>query len=89
MQPIKSADTALVVAIDSGFVNVNFLIIKKPAKINSPVSGFYAMIYPRATMLKTSAKRATVSQRPTTVMYCEKPLPVSARASAPAAPALP
>ena len=29
-------------------------------------------------MLKTSAKRATVSQRPTTVMYCEKPLPVSA-----------
>ena len=30
-------------------------------------NGFY--FYPRATMLKTSAKRATVSQRPTTVMY--------------------
>ena len=40
-------------------------------------------------MLNTSANRATVSQRPTTVMYWEKPLPVSANASAPAAPALP
>ena len=27
------------------------------------------MCYPSATMLNTSAKRATVSQRPTTVMY--------------------
>jgi len=45
--------------------------------------------YPNATMLKTSANNATVSQRPTTVMYCEKPFPVSAKASAPAAPALP
>ena len=44
---------------------------------------------PKATMLKTRANRATVSQRPTTVIYWEKPLPVSAKASAPAAPALP
>ena len=40
-------------------------------------------------MLKTSTKRATVSQRPTTVIYCEKPFPLSARASAPDAPAMP
>ena len=49
----------------------------------------FSNIYPKATMLKTSANNATVSQRPTTVMYCEKPFPVSANASAPAAPALP
>ena len=36
-------------------------------------------------MLKTRTKRATVSHKPTTVMYWEKPLPVSERASAPAA----
>jgi len=45
--------------------------------------------YPNATILKTSANNATVSQRPTTVIYCENPFPVSAKASAPAAPALP
>ena len=47
------------------------------------------LLYPNATILKTSANNATVSQRPTTVRYCEKPFPVSANASAPAAPALP
>ena len=44
------------------------------------------LLYPNATILKTSANNATVSQRPTTVRYCEKPFPVSANASAPAAP---
>jgi len=50
---------------------------------------YVSVFYPSATKPKTSENNATVSQRPTTVIYCEKPLPVSARASAPAAPALP
>ena len=62
---------------------------REPSFVEVVVFAIYESVYPSATKLKTSANNATVSQRPTTVMYCEKPFPVSAKASAPAAPALP
>ena len=64
-----------------------------PSFSSSPLffilSGRTSGCYPRATILNTNTNRAMVSQRPTTVMYCAKPFPVSAMASAPAAPAFP
>ncbi len=52
-------------------------------------SGQVSGYYPRVTILNTNTNNAIVSQRPTTVIYCAKPFPVSAMASAPAAPAFP
>ena len=81
----KPKKTALTTLSKHNISTVN-IAIKDPAIRYTLLQFLY---YPKATMLKTSANNATVSQRPTTVMYCEKPFPVSAKASAPAAPALP
>ena len=66
-----------------------FAVILSQGRTDCIYTAVMFSYYPKATMLKTSANSATVSQRPTTVIYCEKPFPVSAKASAPAAPALP